>query len=172
MEQIIENISSSSPIGFYDYSSKYHLTIKDVLSFEIGKPYKIFLLERNMFDPSCDTNPINIPILPSHFFRNCYFIEFTRKDGLMGDCKWLFNNQTQNNFEFHICMTTCWYPLKNNRVPIKDEQELFEIDIDFSGKHFTELSIDTHIGWRGPMMLFENMDNCPKIILTRNGYKY
>lgn len=168
----MEETEISSPVRFYDNSSKYHLTIKDVLNFEIGKPVKIFLLDRNMFDPSCDNNAINTPLLPSVFFRNCYFIEFTRRDGLYGECKWLFNNKTEYNFEFHVCMPTCWYPLKNNRVPIRDEQEIFEIHPAFAGKHYTELPKDTLLGWRGPMMLYENIDKCPKIILKKIGYKY
>jgi hypothetical protein len=162
-----------TPLGFTVASRKYHLTIKDILAFPVGETYRFFFLDRNMFDVSCDTkyNELNVPTKPSTFFRNGYYIDFTRREGIQGDWKWGFDSESSSiGEEFHVDMNTGWYPFRNNHVPIKDSQGIFTIPEDFAGKHYSELPEDTRIGWRGPMMLTENMDKCPDVTLNRDGY--
>jgi hypothetical protein len=149
-------------------SRPYHLTIQNILNLSNGDSIEIFFMDRNVMDISCDKeyNEENIPIKPSHFFRNCNYITFTKKEGIIGDWDWhctlLTKKLTYKEREFDIDLGDFWYPLKNNKVPESNEYDLFDLS-KYSGKHYSEFSPDTRIGWRGEMMLKENMDKCPNV---------
>lgn len=160
-----------SPIDFVKISSPYHMKIKDVLNLPIGKPVCIFFLDRNMFDLSCDVkyNKINVPTKPSHFFKNGYYIEFTRRLGIFGTWKWTYDNHIDEGREFDIKLSNgIWYPLNSGHI-LKQKETFFDIPKKFINKHYTKLPVNTYIGWRGPMMLAENMDKCPNIVLKKDG---
>lgn len=162
---------TTSPNEFIDVSKPYHLTIGDVLEFPVGKSVRIFFLDRSMFDLSCDNkyNPIGQPIRPSEFFRQGYFIDFTRRDDLKGTWTWTFNGSVDNDREFDLALGEhLWYPMRDSKVPEKDSQGIFTIPEDFAGKHYQELPRNNRIGWRGPMMLASNMDKCPDIVMKEN----
>ena len=164
---------TTSPKDFIVASKPYHLTIGDVLNFPVGKIIRIYFLDRNMFDLSCDDqiNPIGQPIRPSEFFRRGYFIDFTRRDDLKGTWRWTFDDYTytDNDREFDLALGEhLWYPMKDSKVPEKDWQGIFTIPEDFAGKHYQELPLNTKIGWRGPMMLASNMDKCPDVVMKKN----
>jgi hypothetical protein len=158
-----------SPTEFVKESRKYHLTIGDVLSFPVNEKKHIFFMDRNMYDISCDIkyNPVGLPIRPSHFFRKGYYINFTRITGLHGIWEWLYDSDPHidNDREFDVDMDRCWYPLEYDHVPNIDEQGVFKIPKKFAGKSYTQLPKDTRLGWRGPMMLVENMDKLPDIVM-------
>jgi hypothetical protein len=163
------NDTTTTPSGFIKASEPYHMRIKDVLNLPIGKKIRLFFLDRNMFDMSCDSenNPVGIPIKPSQFFRAGYFIDFTRRKELRGTWKWTYaGGDSEEDSEFHIDLGKSWYPLRNDRIPEKDSQSVFQIPDSFAGKHYSNLDPNTKIGWRGEMMYARDMDKCPNIIYT------
>lgn len=148
-------------------SKKYHLTIEDVKKFDLNKPMNIFLMDRNILNRCCDAkiNEKCKSIKPSVFFRNAYFITFTKiknKDGIIG--KWIFNKNPNNSYikEFDILLENFWYPLKNNKINKEYHQEIDELD-KYAGKNINEFSKKTKLGWKGPMMLMQNMDMCNNV---------
>ena len=163
-----------SPVEFIEKSKQYHLTIKDIMNMKEGEVLNIFFLDRNMFDHSCDEryNTIGEAVVPSRFFRNGYYIDFTKTTGIKGTWTWHYPGGTDKELEereFDVDTGTIWYPLKNNTVPNRDSQGIFTIPIDFAGKHYTELDDSTRLGWRGPMMRKSDMDNLPSIVLKKDG---
>lgn len=151
-------------------SLPYHLTIRDIEQLELNKPTNIFLMDRNVYDTSLDegNNPKNKAIKPSSFFRKGYYITFTKKEeGIKG--KWIFNIEPNNSYnkEFDINLGTVWYPLKNDKVPERDWQGLFDLS-KYYNMHYSDFPRDTKLGWRGPMMLVQNMDKCGYIIWTND----
>ena len=166
---------TTTPEGWLKYTEPYSMTIKDVLSIPKGETVHIFFMDRNMYDISCDENPVGKPIKPSVFFKGGYYIKYTKtdEDGIKGDWSWYaygekMDDTYNNNWEFHIDLGHCWYPLKNDCVPEKDEQKLFKTG-QKSGKCYRQFPENTLLGWRGAMMLVENMDKCPDIILRKKG---
>lgn len=156
-----------SPIKWlYEDSLRYHMTIKDIVDIPVGEKTEIFFMDRNILD-LIEDNKKYIPILPSEFFSKCYFITFTKIDnGIRGT--WLWNTYSDigncpEHREFDIDLGSFWYPLKNDKVPLNDEQGNIRFGKN-AGKHYSAFSDNTRLGWRGPMMLKENMDKCSSII--------
>lgn len=157
---------SASPLEWCEASRPYHLTIKDILELPVGKKIYIFTLDRNYMDLSCDLiyNPINKPILPSQFFKRGYFWTFVKKEpGIQGEFIWI-RDESGRHGEFDIeYQPGEWYCLKDDRLPAKDWQGIFDFK-DKGGKHYADFPLETRLGWRGPMLLVEDMDKCPKVI--------
>tara|TARA_Y100000389_G_C17454810_1_gene517366 strand:+ start:828 stop:1430 length:603 start_codon:yes stop_codon:yes gene_type:complete len=164
------NLIVMSPFEIRKISRNYHLTIKDILELPIGTSIDIFCMDRNLFD-FCIYEEHNKIISADKFFRNGYIIHYTKINGLIG--YWKFINITDDipeQREFDIDVGTFWYPLFNNKVPKEDFDMMFKIPINFAGKHYTELPLDTRIGWRGPCMLLKNVKKLPKILLKKEYY--
>jgi len=141
-------------------SVPYHLTIKDVLSFPIGKPVNLFLMCRNVLDFT-HFNEKNVSKKPSDFFKKCYKLEFIRTEGLKGFWNWE-NNLEIKEREFDILLENIksWCPLKNNIIHGHD---LFSVG-EYEGKHYLDFSENTKLGWRGPMMFQCQMDELPNVV--------
>lgn len=163
-----------APVEFIEKSRTYHLTIKDILDMKEGEVLNIFFLDRNIFDQSCNehVNTIGEAVAPSRFFKNGYYIDFTKTTGIKGIWTWHYPGGTDKELEereFDLDLNSLWYPLNNDRVPSEDSQGIWTIPSEFAGKHYTELDDSTRLGWRGPMMRKSDMDNLPSIILKKNG---
>lgn len=148
-------------------SSPYHLTIADILSFPVGEAVKLFLMDRNVFDMSwCnDMNPPGVVTTPQHFFRSCYYVNFTRTgDGIVGNWEWPELNRTDQAREWDIEFApSCWYPLEDDHLPIRVLQGFSDLG-NTSARHWRDFPASTRIGWRGPMMLKKDMEKCPDIL--------
>jgi len=145
-------------LTWLDNSEQFQLTIKDILDIPLNKPVLIFCMDRNVID-LCDKS--TTPLAPSFFFRKNYFFFFTRTEGIIGNWEWTFNKKRIDiEKEFDINLDTCWYPLKDNQVPDKDEQCLFDFG-EMAGKSYTDFPPNTKVGWRGPMMMADDMNKLP-----------
>jgi DNA-directed RNA polymerase beta' subunit len=97
------------------------MTIKDVIDIPKGEEREIFFMDRNIIDIA-DRNEKNVEMLPSDFFKDCYFIKFIKTDdGIRGT--WFWNKHYLDDVgncpehkEFDIDLGTFWYPLKDNKV--------------------------------------------------------
>jgi hypothetical protein len=149
-----------NPNIWLDMSRPSHLTIDDVLGMPLQQPVRIFFMDRNVLDLSANRNSnfSETHVSPSRFFRNCYYIDFTRTEGIRGTWKWLYNGapEAEESREFDIDMGTCWFPLRNGEVYMYDDKSALR-------KHYSALPGTTRLGWRGPMMLASVMDSGPDV---------
>lgn len=149
-------------IEWLDIASPYHVTIKDILSVPVGEPVKLLFICRNIFDLTSE-NAKGVSMRPSDFFRKCYQVEFVRTEGIKGI--WKSEDKT-NEREFDIFLENLgfWFPLVNNRVPDRDYQGVFDLSVS-AGKHYSELPETTKLGWRGPMIFKDKIDELPNVVL-------
>jgi hypothetical protein len=129
------------------------LTIADIKRLPPNKPVNIFLMDRNVLNLSQDSryNSVDTPTRPSVFFKHGYFITFTKTGGCAG--RWIFNSNPSHTYikEFDVELGVQWVSAKNNIV---------------AGTSLDDLDTSTRLGWRGPMMLIQNMDLCDNILWT------
>jgi hypothetical protein len=76
----------------------------------------------------------------------------------------MFGFETEfHDFEFHIQYDEHnWYPLRDGRLPKKDPQGLANFGAS-ARREYTDFDKDTPIGWRGPMILWNKIDNLPDV---------
>ena len=78
--------------------------------------------------------------------------------------KWQNNTEEALNFEFEIeYKKNNWYPLINGTLPAEDEQgfsQLLGIE-----KNWSEFPKKTHIGWRGPIILWNDLKHLDKVYI-------
>lgn len=141
----------------------------------------IVSFHRNMGDVSMgsDINPRGRAIKPAHFFRNMiadYSPDKSLKgmSGLLhfkntGDKEWCRNRLNEDAclpIELEVeYKPGYWYPLKNGMLPSRDPQNIFGILLG-SKVHWKDLPLNTHIGWRGPMILLEDIKKMPLVYYT------
>ena len=78
--------------------------------------------------------------------------------------QWQNNNEEPYNFEFEIeYKKNNWYPLTNGILPAEDEQGFSELLGE--DKSWSEFPKSTHIGWRGPMILWDDLKKLKKVWL-------
>lgn len=164
-----------------DATQEYHLTIKDICEIPVGESIDIFFMDRNVLDTSADIdyNQPNENIDPQIFFRNSYFIKFTKREanGILGDWEWYWDGKqnvqkidaygTNQQREFDINYNpTNWYPLKNNKLPKCDSQGFANFGA-VAGQHYSTFNAKTRLGWRGPMMLRQNIKKMPYVFWSK-----
>ena len=74
------------------------------------------------------------------------------------------NNSNKYDFEFDIeYKNNSWYPLENGFLPGKKEIPSFIMGglLDGKKKRWNKLPKDTNVGWRGPMILWNELDTLP-----------
>lgn len=148
------------------HTTPHHLQIKDICNLPTGTNIPVLVLDRNVLDiAECqDTNEVNCTYPPSQFFRHNR-ATYIHKDELTGDIIFHWESKDSNKiiFEFHIEYDTGhWYPLENGHLPKNNPQDVSSFQNDKS-KSWKEFDPNTRIGWRGPMILWENIDNLPRI---------
>lgn len=135
------------------------LTIQDILEMKKGDTIKLLCLDRNVGD-FADNYELSAE-KASEFFKDNYIITYRHNKDLQGE--WFFHNHLHDdgfdNFEFHIeYKTGCWYPLTEGRLPDTDPQGFSDINKN-TKKDWKEYPTDTHIGWRGPMVRWDIVEN-------------
>ena len=126
-------------------ATDYHITIKDIEELPVGKTIHIFFMSKNLLKKCrCGSGK---EIKPTLFFKDGYYISFTKSHGIRG--KWRFSSNPNKYYmkDFDVSVDGQWYNLKRSLTPYQDLPE------------------NTKLGWRGgPMMLVQNMDRCPNIL--------
>ena len=136
-----------------------HATIKSIKDIPIGKSQSFLCLDRNAFELAekymsvCREGEV---VSPSLLFTDNYYIKFNKTgSGITGNYKIycgineLLQNKTKDDirhdfdieFEFDE-----WYPLKNGVLST-------------SGIKWSEFPKKTRLGWRGPMIPLEHIDD-------------
>jgi len=147
------------------YRDKW-LTIKDVKELPLNKKVKLLLLDRNIYD---DKDHIKEAKLYTPFFffkKNVALYWKTNNNNLMGKIKYKWQKETDEpyDFEFHIEYDkNKWYPLTNGLLPAKDDQNITKL-LD-KETHITEFSEDTHLGYRGPIMFWDEIKDLDKVYI-------
>lgn len=165
-----EKIEKLKEIGcdyeeWYEKSRKYWLKLKTILDMNNGDEIKCLLLDRNVLDTIHTDNKIGKLYVPKYFFRNCTAIIKKIKDLTV---KIVFSWEKQidesRNFEFDVeYKKDNWYPLKNGVLP----DEYLQMSYEILGKKnkWNELPNNIHIGYRGPMILWNNIYKMPGIYI-------
>lgn len=139
------------------------LTVGTIGILKPGSIIKLLVMDRNMYDILLNSNKPNTLYTSKEFFR-FNTATYIHKKGLQGTL--IFHHDDGDvvipSFEFHVhCDTFCWYPLKNGILPAEDDEGLGKL----YGYEITseELPLNTNIGWRGPMILWKNVEKMPDI---------
>lgn len=153
---------------WYQESRKHWLTIDKYL--KLNKRTKVIMLDRNFADIAFDANQRGKAYIPTQFFRKNVAYLTPRSDGQnILACKLETSWGVSESIEFHIeYQKGFWYPLENGYLPKKDTQGIFKL---FSAKkHWTDFPTSTHIGWRGPVITWEDLKKLPKLYHGTNPY--
>ena len=150
---------------WYKNSRKYWITINDIEQLLNNKKKNeiiVLMLDRNYLDIAMGHNKKNKSYNVNHFFRfNKYKVIYDKN--LKGKLIYLNKKDPYKvNFEFEVeYKKDNWYPFINGYLPKNDPQGFDKL----LGKkiHFSKFPKNTHIGFRGPMILWENIDKLPDI---------
>lgn len=155
-------------------SQKYWMTIADVERIPPGKTIDACFLHRNVWDTTMTPERRGKLHKPSTFFaeekaRFAQVHRYTRTSRkttpLEGQSMFVEYESEPKPFEFEIEYAKGkWYPLSKGVLPAKDSQGAFKLL--GTAKHWSEFPKTTHVGWRGPMIAWENLDKLPKIYFT------
>ena len=152
-----------------DMNSENYLTINDVISLENEQVIKVLCIDRNFYDvlPENLLEPEDA-IAPEQFFQDNYIAEYRHGYDLHGELRMLNVSDEWNPFNFHLNYgEDSWYPLGDNgSLPEVDPQGF----CDFTGINldYHEYPTETLIGWRGPMLKWEYIENSGPIYWNRN----
>lgn len=144
---------------WYNKSKKYWLTINDIIKLKPNDKIVLLSLHRNVLDIPYDTLKDNKLYKPEVFFKDSKDTYVHKKD-LVGDLK--FDRGMEKDITFDVeYKKGSWYPFSNGYLPAKDSQGRFKL----LGKktHWTKFNKKTHIGFRGPIMLWSDLKKMPKI---------
>ena len=141
-------------------SKKYWITIKDIEKLKANKKIKLLVLDRNVYD-SKDKFKRGKLYKPENFFIDNSAVYWKNNVASL-EGKIVHKWQEDHNFEFDIQYDKHnWYPLLNGILPAEDEQGFSKL-LGVT-KSWSEFPKTTHIGWRGPMILWSNLTKLEKI---------
>lgn len=150
---------------WYNKSRKYWLKLKTILHMNNNKEIKCLLLDRNVCDIIYQSNKLGKLYDPKSFFKN-NVVTIKKVKDLTVQIQFPHENKINEsrNFEFHVeYEKDNWYPLINGTLPDKCEQMGYSL-LDKEYKWY-ELSENICIGYRGPMIMWNDVDLMPKIYL-------
>jgi len=138
--------------------NNYWLTICDVKYLPINKKIKIIMLDRNVYDTK-NTMKKGKLYTPSYFLKlNTATYWKTDSDTLEGKIKYKWQKEEEEplDFSFHVeYKKNNWYPLTDGFLPEKDNQHIFTLLN--KKKHWRDFPVSTHIGCRGPIILWSDL---------------
>ena len=148
------------------------LTIADILDLQPGQQIKVLHMDRNLGDSSCQNSTGNHLFRPSDFFRTSTAV-YTHESGLKGTIKYSWQDgpdyrddpecQNPRPFEFDLeYKRDSWYPLNNGCLPARDPQGFSDFNYNVP-KPWQDFSATTRVGWRGPMLLWDKVDDQPDV---------
>jgi len=136
------------------------LTIRDVKNLQQGETIKVVHMDRNLWDVVCDSNNSDQLYDPKEFFEDVT-AEYTHDSEMKGRIHWSFGDEREFEFEIEY-KEGHWYPLEDGRLPENDPQGFSNFG-DASGKHYDDFPKGTLIGWRGPMILQDKLDDLDQV---------
>ena len=168
-------VKKGVPYSLYENIIKKWLTIGDINKLKKGEELMMLNFDRNIGDTIGNDKTIQTLKLydPKYFFKNAWVKYYHNKD-LMGKIFYAWqtmddykNNSEENKpfkFTFDIeYKSNHWYPLdKNGYLPAKSA-DFGNILLDGKKKHWSNFPSNTRIGWRGPMVIWNKLDNLPKV---------
>ena len=138
------------------------LKIEDITKLSKNDELELICFDRNMQDLMSKNKE---PILSEIFFRRNLRITYIHDNNLQGHAWWFVDQELPTKselFEFHLEYTPgFWYPLKDGKLPDNDPQGLF--NLGEVPKNYREYSLNTRVGWRGPMIELKKLKNAPFI---------
>jgi len=158
---------------WFDKSRSKWLKISDIKRLTPGEKITLVVLHRNTEDLSLDKsiNSRGKAIKPSTFYRK--MIAYYRPDalssgmsgmsGMSGSLRFKSINEKEWPLELEVeYKPGFWYPLVNGYLPAKDPQNIFGVLL---GRkiHWKDLPSNTPVGWRGPMILLEDVKKMPLV---------
>ena len=148
--------------SWIDSHRHFFLTVKDVKSFKNGERYELLFLDRNwqdVNDHETDERYQGVSFRPEVYFKQNKHKYIHDKDN-QGTALWSWGSE---EFEFEIeWKRDHWYPLVNGILRGHEQDPNFTFE-NQKGKHYTEFSDNTLLGWRGPIMLWEKLKNLSDI---------
>ena len=166
---------------WYEVSRRYWMTIGDLLKVKIGQPIKVLSLHRNILDIVTSTNDENVSYSPIEFFKT-EIMYWTRKKDIFGKLVVQYEGQEDviyenSGFDLYLHDQCMWYPLEG--VHDKNYKIYKKISGDLTGanclpgemgpdncKSWKEYPLSTYVGWRGPIIRWENLSKLPPLYFT------
>lgn len=157
---------------FIENCKDKHITLGKLEELNIGDTLDVVIWDRNFAEYWIWENAKeNVNYNPKDFFvSNHHSIKY------LGDYKWdiNFNNCETFTHPIHLDVSSMdtnwkWWPLENNEIKIF--HEILNISKELPPnkkvpqKHITEFDKNTRIGWRGPIMLWSELDNLSDVYL-------
>ena len=139
------------------------LRIKDITELKAGTVLKLLVIDRNALERGVRDNTPNTVYEPEEFFKTS-FAMYKHDTDLKGKILFGGDDGKFQDFEFDLYLSEaqCWYPLKNQSIPAKDEQGYFDFNFG-KPKYYSEFDKNTEVGWRGPMIMWEELKNMPRV---------
>lgn len=158
-EEIKElNVKGTELHNWINMYKNYWLTICDIKYLPINKKIKIIMLDRNVYDTTYKMKKGNL-YTPSYFFKlHTATYWKTNIDTLEGKIKYKWQKQEEDplDFSFHIeYQQNNWYPMTDGFLPEKDYQCIFTLL--HKKIHWRDFPLSTHVGFRGPMILWSDL---------------
>ncbi len=146
------------PVGkWLKKSEKYWLKIEDVEKLPVGHQLVVLTPNRNWGIPVPETLKNNTTYRPETFFR-----PLKETWTYEGDLKYSWNGE-KRDFEIEYDEHS-WYPLGELGDFISRYYDILKV---LRAKtHWTQYPKDTHVGHRGPIILWSDLKKLPKIFVN------
>jgi hypothetical protein len=146
-----------------------HTTIQRIRDIPIGETRNFLCLDRNVLDLAgneLSKYKAGDEAIPSDVFNNNYHIKFTKTDkGITGKF-YIVNSREElnepddssnerNDFDIEY-LNDRWYPMENGILPASGDQGFSRL-LGIK-KKWTTFPLTTRLGWRGPMIPLERID--------------
>ena len=145
-----------------DHMTNKFITIKNISLMNKNEKKTFLCLDRNMYD-LCSDNFNKGEFIATEFFKKNYILDYIHNDNLTGIGKMKNIDINYSIFNFDINYEyDYWYPLDNNGfLPNYDHQGFF--NLNNVKKDWKKYPLNTLLGWRGPMLQWQDVENAPKI---------
>ncbi len=152
-------------------TTSFHVTISDIFRLKPNETIELIFLDSHLNDHFetyiNSVHPRPKEVRAVEVFTENKKVTFTKGEfahSLKGTCKWSCFNEPID-FEFHINydQKDNWFPLQDDYLPEHDEHGLLELMGEPVSIH--EFSTTTRLGWRGPAVRFEQLDQLPPVQL-------
>jgi hypothetical protein len=171
------------PYSIYDDCIRKHwLTIGDIKRLKKGDPLQLLNINKNpsvnmISDMIYDKHLKSYKLYKPNVFFKSEIVKYLHDKDIFGKFNFsnkrlehfpvIINNEVQdilnqNTFDIEYKRNN-WYPLDSNGYLPAKSTNLSYILLDGKKKHWSEFPDNTHIGWRGPMVIWRKLDNLPKI---------
>lgn len=168
---------------WFDKTRKSWITIGDIMKLKKGDKLDLLMLDRNATDTAFHYNKMSVPKEPSKFFRHNR-ITYIHDTDMTGTIRQkividLTNNKTKKTEKKRVTDNTeaefdveykkdYWYPFRDGVLPAKDFQGYFKLL--GKKKHYTDFPKSTHVGFRGPLIPWSQIDKFPKVYQVDDEY--